>query len=296
MWVLLVYIFTAMVASEGTTPLEECVLPSLEEAGWSQLARLDNLYEEMQKGQNVVRIVWDSWETSRMTTAVAAILLSKFLKVRVELVTPSGATTKGVYGSICMDADVALEVWPGGKESEFDKYVSTNRSDSKPVLIHRRRNIGGRSGLYESCARRLAGGCSPTEQRVDLSQLPWSLQEALETDAGRQHYGSQGPKLMGSDDVRAKCVDGTYDCDDDGVWRPDYCPVSTTRTKAGGGAIRDCPVQIYHITPAYDTGLLERLVSNLTLPVEVVYLGQERYEKLVEEVTITRPRGCLFYG
>jgi ABC-type proline/glycine betaine transport system substrate-binding protein len=64
----------------------------------------------------VVRLRWDDWMTSQLSTTVAAILLQERMGYDVRLVTPVGVT-RNVYRDVANGAyDAAMEIWPAGKE------------------------------------------------------------------------------------------------------------------------------------------------------------------------------------
>ena len=76
------------------------------------------------------KLRWEAWESAQLTTAIAAILLSEQMGVNVELV-PPGDNDYGfqVYEDITTGRmHAAFEVWPTGKEDEFERFASFNAS------------------------------------------------------------------------------------------------------------------------------------------------------------------------
>jgi len=69
-----------------------------------------------------LKIQWDSWGTSQLATAVAAIILNEKLGFNVSLVTDYNAKTM-YAGFAAGDIHLGFEAWPASNAEEFKEYV-----------------------------------------------------------------------------------------------------------------------------------------------------------------------------
>ena len=101
--------------------------------------------------------------------------------------------------------------------------------------------------------------------------LPLLLSDALATKEGQKYHTSTN-----KDALEPKL----------GEWKPSLCYSPSV----------NCSVQILHLTPkGYDTGLVEKLVEDLKVPVKIVYLGPEAHRNAIWEA-YTKGSGDLFYS
>ena len=92
-----------------------------------------------------LRLQWDSWKTSQITTSVAAIILSEYLGFDVEFV--PGASPAAVYSSLSKgDVHLAFESWPQSNADVFARFTSANASSQVQAVAYS--NLFGRSGLF----------------------------------------------------------------------------------------------------------------------------------------------------
>lgn len=226
-----------------------------------------------------VRLNWDSWATSQLATMVAAILLKEQLGLEVELVPGSGQGAAEVYEAVATGAvHAAFEMWPGGKEDYFRRFASFDKCSGRGARAFNT-SITARSGIFEACSR------DPTIKlrrciSADIIDSPPTLDAVLATARGLAHFASPG--ASGAAAVQKQCVDGLFACDANGVWTPSHC------------VGQNCSAKILHIAPDYDKGLVEGFVSDLRLPVTVVYMGREGHHDAFWEA-YTKRSGALFY-
>lgn len=113
-------------------------------------------------------IKWDSWSTSQMTTAIAAILLSERLGFTVKL--DSGTTSKEMYSKLADGTlHLAFEAWPMSNAQEFREYVTTG--DASSIEHFPYTTLFGRSGIHEVCSR-VPGNMEPGESRCACAGNP----------------------------------------------------------------------------------------------------------------------------
>jgi hypothetical protein len=98
------------------------------------------------------------------------------------------------------------------------------------------------TGIFETCSRSADSGYSKCRDD-SLSNLPSLLKDVLATQQGQSFFSPENKRT------------------DPHEWVPSLC-------SAG-----NCTVQILHVSPDYDRGLIEGLVTKLGLPATVVYLG-----------------------
>jgi ABC-type proline/glycine betaine transport system substrate-binding protein len=92
-----------------------------------------------------LRLQWDSWTTSQMTTSVAAIILSEYLGFDVEFV--PGASPAAVYSSLATgDLHLAFESWPESNADVFARFTGANASSQVQAVAYS--NLFGRSGAF----------------------------------------------------------------------------------------------------------------------------------------------------
>ena len=101
--------------------------------------------------------------------------------------------------------------------------------------------------------------------------LPSLLSDALTTEEGKEYHTSTN-----KDALKPRL----------GEWKPSLCDRPSVT----------CSAQILHISPeGYDTGLVEKLVEDLKIPLKVVYLGPEAHTNAIWEAH-TKGSGDLFYS
>jgi len=193
----------------------------------------------------VIRLRWDDWLTSQLSTSMVAIMLGERMGFEVRLVVPEGPTLN-VYRDVATRAyDAAIEVWPGGKAAEFNAWASTN--GSAPAVAHYYPDVRTHVGIYETCDRSSStpeqiGDCFDAVART----LPRRLVPLLDTAAGRTHLAAT--QLSPSADAMAICAsEPELGCDADGVYRPAVC-------REPGAS---CSVSVLHVSPHWTTGVIE---------------------------------------
>jgi hypothetical protein len=231
---------------------------------------------------NVVKIRWDDWETTQLTSMVAAIILQERMGLEVQFVSSSGPT-KDVYEKVASgEVDAAFEVWPAGREKLFNKYASFNTSGDKPVQAFKYPLLYGRSGISELCHRRPKSGkgmCKP-----GFPSTPQNLASVLATSSGVDHFNASASLAVPSSASKALCAaTPSYGCDADGIYRTAACKVTPN----------SC-VPLFHATPQWDTGLIEGLVERLGVPVAISYVGIDRLWEIAWE-GYEEGFGGLFY-
>jgi len=203
-----------------------------------------------------LRLQWDPWTTSQMTTAVAGIILSEQMGYNVTL--HAGISSAQVYKALSEgDVHLAFEVWPFGNPVPFKKYarefVAGAEDESAQVYAYRYTNLFGRSGIFET---------------AQITSSTPMLQDALSSPSGQQHYTKEQ------------------------VENPEYGEWSGSSLCSSG----NCTVQILHITPqGYDEGQVEELVKTLGIPAKVAYLGQTAHTDAIWSA-VTKRSGSLVYS
>ena len=93
---------------------------------------------------------WDSWTTSQMVTAAAAIILSEKLGFEIKL--EAGRTTKEMFAAMSNgDVHMAFEAWTLSNKDMIQKYVSNDANSTIHLLPYT--TLFGRSGIFETCSR-----------------------------------------------------------------------------------------------------------------------------------------------
>ena len=101
----------------------------------------------------------DTWQTSRIATSVAAIILSENLGFDVELV--EAGTPKQVYNDLSKGSlHLAFESWPESNSEEFVRFTDPAIPVPDRVDAFLYNNLFGQSGIYETCSR------SPSETEL----------------------------------------------------------------------------------------------------------------------------------
>ena len=99
-----------------------------------------------------LKIQWDTWSSSQMVTAAAAIILRDRLGFDVTL--EAGRSSKQTYQALATgEVHLAFEVWPQSNLETFRNYVAIANNRSKKVQYLPNPELFGRSGIYESCSR-----------------------------------------------------------------------------------------------------------------------------------------------
>ena len=191
---------------------------------------------------------WDSWATSQMVTAVAAILLSERLGFNVQLV--SGRTTRELIEALSKgEVHMAFETWPASNLETFEAFV--NKADSSVQAVPYG-DLFGRSGIFETCSRQKSNPQGYSSCTGDIVSEPM-LKEVLQTRAGQQCFATV-KRLFGDQNPPVE------------EWSPTVCKT------------QNCTVEIFHISAkGYDEGKVEALVEKLKIPAKVVYLGVKNH-------------------
>jgi ABC-type proline/glycine betaine transport system substrate-binding protein len=212
-----------------------------------------------------LKLQWDGWETSRIATSVAAILLSEKLGFTVQLV--EGGNPSQVYTSLSQGrVHMAFESWPESNRAQFDRFAGPNATAADRIHAFPYADLFGHSGIFEACSRQSNGERYPTCNDKSILDSPALLQDVLETEEGRDFFAP----LPSSDNSFPE-------------WVPPYCED------------KNCTVEIYHVDPDYDKGLIEGMVEALGLPAKVVYIGAGNMSRQVWSA-YTKRAGALMYG
>ena len=121
------------------------------------------------------------------------------------------------------------------------------------------------TGLFETCSRNAADSAYATCRDDAIAKSPPLLKDVLATPQGQTFFSLER-------------VEGDYK-----EWVPPQC------------AQGNCTVQILHIDPEYDKGLIENIVLKLGLAATVVYVGEEHLDRLIWE-SYTKRTGALVYN
>ena len=185
---------------------------------WKKCMGRDHVVQSFQLPK--LRLQWDSWTTSQLTTAVAGLLLYEKLGFDVELV--SGISSRQMYKALSEgQIHLAFEAWPASNPEEFQRFAGSADNDTSVVRAYPYTDLFGRSGIFETCSR------SENDEQYSkcmdpaMAQSPALLEEVLFTEKGRTHFSSENvikPSL--------------------GQWLPPHC-------KTGG--LSNCSVQILHV-------------------------------------------------
>lgn len=215
-----------------------------------------------------LRIQWDSWPTSQITTALAAIILSE--NMGFDVVLEDEFSAANMYEKIAEGqlVHLAFETWPASNPNASAQYAiffnGTNAPSGK-INSHPYINLFGRAGIYETCSR-TSGGCASLPRETGVL-----LKDALKSPYGQQHFNTSEYVPTCS---AAECQE----------FVPPQC----------NG--RDCDVQILHIDKTgYDEGLVEALVEKLKIPAKVAYLGPEAHTDALW-TAYTERKGALVYS
>ncbi len=214
-----------------------------------------------------LKVQWDAWETSQMTTSVAAIILRERLGFDVEFVT--GVSPRNMYAKLA-DGEIhlAFEAWPASNPAEFNKYATADSETGKSrVNRHAYNNLFGRSGLFEACDR--VGGKNNPCRNLSLQGGDVLLKDAMQDPVVQEHFSKE-----------------RIDASGEREWYPKQC------TNAGV----DCRAQVLHISPTgYDEGQVESLLEDLGIPAHVAYAGPEAHTHKIWE-SYTKRSGTLLYS
>eukprot|EP00277_Geminigera_cryophila_P024202 CAMPEP_0179462078 /NCGR_PEP_ID=MMETSP0799-20121207/44575_1 /TAXON_ID=46947 /ORGANISM="Geminigera cryophila, Strain CCMP2564" /LENGTH=923 /DNA_ID=CAMNT_0021264863 /DNA_START=81 /DNA_END=2854 /DNA_ORIENTATION=- len=218
----------------------------------------NSAFRVMEQPVSSLRLQWDSWTTSQITTAVAGIILSEKMGYNVSL--HAGVSSGGVYKALFDgEVDLAFEVWPSGNPVPFKKYarefvavVAGEAEEESAVRAYKYTNLFGRSGIFE----------------IAQSTNAPMLQDSLSSPSGQHHFMQEN------------------------VENPEYGEWSNSSLCSSG----NCTVQILHITPTgYDEGQVEELVKQLGIPAKVAYLGQTAHTDAIWSA-VTKGTGALVYS
>ena len=216
-----------------------------------------------------LRLQWDSWKTSQLNTAVAAIILSEQLGFDVELIR-AGSSPGDVYKNMANGrVHLAFESWPESNAAKFREFVTpvgSNKTDRVSAFPYS--DLFGQSGLYEACSRNRFDTEHPQCNDAPILNSPGMLKDVLETEHGQRFFTPDRPhadRSLGN------------------VWKPSRCAES------------DCSVEILHINEDYDKGLIEGLVERLGLKAKVVYVGEKNLTDVIWSAYNERS-GALLYN
>jgi len=164
-----------------------------------------------------LRLQWDTWSTSQLTTSLAATILHEQLGFEVELV--KKLSSSEVYDGLSTgDVHLAFESWPASNPGKYTEYAAP-AAGGPPPRVHAfpYSALFGRVGLYETCKRgETCSGAAPRHLVVDL----------LKSEAGKEHFQSLDEYIKG--------FTPTHE-----TWRPPHCEQP--------GA--NCTIPILHISP-----------------------------------------------
>ena len=217
-----------------------------------------------------LKIHWATWDTSEITTSVAAILLSEKLGFPVELV-PNYVGRELYEGLSKGEVHLSFEAWPKSNVNSYSQFVGTDfesgqLQDTGDVWSYPYTTLFGRSGLFETCSR--LPGDAGTPLCIDQAMLnsPPLLSEVLKTEKGQNHFKLESVTSPVSE------------------WLPPQCYNKT------------CDVQIMHIAPkGYDEGMVEKLVQTLGLQAKVVYLGEDAHTNKIWQ-SYKKRAGTIVYS
>jgi len=214
-----------------------------------------------------LRIQWDSFRTSQITTALAAIILSE--NMGFDVVLEGSFSPANMYKEIAGGErlHLAFETWPASNPAPTSQYVVVYNGTHAPqgkVNAYPYIDLFGRSGIFETCSRE-SDSCASLPQNTGVL-----IKEALKSPAGQEHFRVT--------DYVPPCS-GT-DCE----YVPAYCSHAS------------CDVQILHIAKTgYDEGLVEALVEKLKIPARVAYLGPQAHTDALW-TAYTEKKGALVYS
>jgi hypothetical protein len=214
-----------------------------------------------------LRVQWDAWETSQLTTSAAAIILREKLGFDVEFVT--GVSPRNMYAKLAEgEIHLAFEAWPASNPAQFNEYATADSKTGKfRVQSHAYTNLFGRSGLFEACDR-YGGSNNPCRNR-SLQGTDALLKDAMQDPMVQEHFTK--------DRFEASATE---------QWYPKQC------TNAGV----DCSAQVLHISKTgYDEGQVEALLETLGIPAHVAYVGAEAHTHKIWE-SYTKRVGTLLYS
>mmetsp|Transcript_120333 Transcript_120333/g.312307 ORF Transcript_120333/g.312307 Transcript_120333/m.312307 type:complete len:934 (-) Transcript_120333:477-3278(-) len=214
-----------------------------------------------------LRVLMRNWQSHRMVTHIAAILLRDVLKYDVEIVSAPGSwTTSDDLERLAKgEIDANLELWPKGKEDKFASFVGGS-SGAVDVGIHQ---LPARSGMY---VPKYANHVGSFYSYATLKG------EDVQTDFSKVSI-TQGEN---SSDPNGMCETAAWNCKDL-IYTPEYC------------TDRRCEAQLLKGSLGEDQGLLEQQIRNNGLNFSVAYTSRKTQERLVWEAYATRVP-VLFYS
>ena len=147
-----------------------------------------------------LRLQWDSWPTSKITTSLAALILSEKMGFDVELVERYGS--RDVYpGMASGSVHLAFEAWPASNPETYAQFVDV---EDPQVLGFPYSALFGRVGLYETCKRGVTCADAASET------LPPLFRDAIKTEAGKKHFRGLAPHLEARTPPRMRGVLGLH--------------------------------------------------------------------------------------
>ena len=157
---------------DGTVQLKAC-------------SRVGNPDRIPQTYTDKLRIQWDSWPTSQITTALAAIILSE--NMGFDVVLEDAFSANNMYEKMAegLLLHLAFETWPASNpktSAEYARFFNGTHAPPGMVNSYPYINLFGRAGIFETCPRS-AGGCASVPS--DTGVL---LKDALKSPAGQQHF------------------------------------------------------------------------------------------------------------
>jgi len=213
-----------------------------------------------------LRLLMRDWQSHRMVTHVAAILLRDVMKYDVEILEAEDdwTTSQDLARLANGEIDANLELWPKGKEEEFASFVGD--SGAVDVGIHQ---LPARSGMY------VPKYTSPVGSFFSYTALKGEdVQNTYSDVSMKRGENSSDPNRM--------CETAAWNCKDL-IYRPAYC------------ADRRCEAQLLKGSLGEDQGLLEQQIRNNGLNFSVAYTSRKTQERLVWEAYATRAP-VLFYS
>jgi hypothetical protein len=193
----------------------------------------------------------DSWLTSKLTTHAAAILLRERFGFDVNVEErDSSVPSYEVYKEVATGAaDFAFEVWPAGKEAQYNAWTGTGKTEAVP---------------YKDFT------CLSSRIYVSKRREPeFFFPELLATREGQTRL-SRMSVSQGSSEAIANCAKREnfgHRCDTDGIFRTTSCK------KAGP----NCTAQILAYSPTYSTPDVAAIEAS-GAPVQVAFVGDDIYD------------------
>jgi len=191
-----------------------------------------------------LRLLQRDWASHRLVTSVAAILLREKLMFDVEVIPPpANSDTQADFQRLATsEIDANMEVWPRGKEAEYQRWVAHGA-----VVDAGMHKVASRTGMF-------------------VTRNDSAFYARLRDPAAQELY-SKATVAQGEQgaDLANYCADPAWNCSNL-IWRPPQCgPVQP-------GAKDPCRAQLLKGDTGYDTGVMEQQIKNSGLNVSIAYV------------------------